>query len=146
MWRHTYARKSGWPWAMFSKCGDCTTSQCSQSFIWSLHDFWWRAELIEACGARSAIVEQRDFIWRTAHIDGVRLCAMRYGDGVALYGGQDAATCCVARVRSAVKRSTVHRFALSALLAVLLSTHLSAQGDDEWSRWTSGRYRITPGD
>jgi polysaccharide export outer membrane protein len=45
-----------------------------------------------------------------------------------------------------VKRSTIHILALVALLASALAPHLLAQTDDEWSRWTSGRYRLTPGD
>jgi polysaccharide export outer membrane protein len=45
-----------------------------------------------------------------------------------------------------VKRSTVHVIALLALLSTAISPRVAAQTDDEWTRWTSGRYRITPGD
>ena len=44
-----------------------------------------------------------------------------------------------------MKRSTIHVLALVALLSTALAPRVAAQ-DDEWSRWTSGRYRITPGD
>ncbi|PYR77188.1 MAG: polysaccharide export protein [Acidobacteria bacterium] len=46
-----------------------------------------------------------------------------------------------------VKRLTIQIVALMALLATT-SPHLAAQDatDNEWTRWTSGRYRITPGD
>jgi len=55
-----------------------------------------------------------------------------------------------------VKRSTVHRLALVALLSAAASPFAAAQtvpaadtsvaADSEWTRWTDGRYRITPGD
>jgi len=45
-----------------------------------------------------------------------------------------------------VKRSTIHVLAIVALLSSVIAPHLIAQTGDEWSRWTSGRYRITPGD
>lgn len=44
-----------------------------------------------------------------------------------------------------MKRSTIHVFALVALLSTVMAAGVVAQ-DDEWTRWTSGRYRITPGD
>ena len=45
-----------------------------------------------------------------------------------------------------MKRSTIHVLAIVALLSSVIAPHLIAQTGDEWSRWTSGRYRITPGD
>jgi polysaccharide export outer membrane protein len=45
-----------------------------------------------------------------------------------------------------VKRSTIHVLAIVALLSSVIAPHVIAQTGDEWSRWTSGRYRITPGD
>ena len=57
-----------------------------------------------------------------------------------------------------MKRSTVHVVAFVALLSATISPRLVAQStpaapvadassaDNEWTRWTSGRYRITPGD
>jgi protein involved in polysaccharide export with SLBB domain len=45
-----------------------------------------------------------------------------------------------------VKRSTIHVLAIVALLSSVIAPHVTAQTGDEWSRWTSGRYRITPGD
>jgi polysaccharide export outer membrane protein len=45
-----------------------------------------------------------------------------------------------------VKRSTIYVFALLALLSTAIAPRVAAQTDDEWTRWTSGRYRITPGD
>jgi polysaccharide export outer membrane protein len=47
---------------------------------------------------------------------------------------------------TAVKRSTIHVLAIVALLSSVIAPHVIAQTGDEWSRWTSGRYRITPGD
>jgi len=77
----------------------------------------------------------------------------------------------VAAVRNAVQRSTIHRLALiGLLLGVISASRAVAQAaqqadasaaqrgnvetaaadagsaDNEWTRWTSGRYRITPGD
>ena len=45
-----------------------------------------------------------------------------------------------------MKRSTIHVIALVALLSTAIAPRIAAQTDDEWTRWTSGRYRITPGD
>ena len=54
-----------------------------------------------------------------------------------------------------MKRSTVHRLALIALLTAAATLSVTAQTtpdaaasaqDTEWTRWTSGRYRVTPGD
>jgi polysaccharide export outer membrane protein len=45
-----------------------------------------------------------------------------------------------------VKRSPIHILAIVALLSSVIAPHVIAQTGDEWSRWTSGRYRITPGD
>jgi polysaccharide export outer membrane protein len=45
-----------------------------------------------------------------------------------------------------VKRSTIHVLAIVALLSSVIAPQVIAQTGDEWSRWTSGRYRITPGD
>lgn len=45
-----------------------------------------------------------------------------------------------------MKRSTIHVLAIVALLSSVIAPHVIAQTGDEWSRWTSGRYRITPGD